>query len=70
MKSFFRLISVTALLVVGAFVRGQRPTPLQINSLTMRIPIPGNSQGCYGSCTVVKDASSGITSIKDNDKPQ
>jgi hypothetical protein len=66
MKNFFRLISVIALLVVGAFVRGQRPAPLQITSLIARIPIPEDSKDCYGSCTVVKDASTGITSIKDN----
>jgi hypothetical protein len=54
-----------ALLTTGPlFVRAQRPTPIQINSLISRLPIPESSQGCYHSCTITTDAD-GISSIKD-----
>jgi hypothetical protein len=54
-----------ALLTTGPiFVRAQRPTPIQINSLISRIPIPESSQACYKSSTIITDAN-GISSIKD-----
>jgi hypothetical protein len=56
---------VLALLTTGPlFLRAQRPTPIQINSLIARIPIPESSQGCYKSSTIITDAD-GISSIKD-----